>query len=349
MTEIVKGCFVLEIRSVTEYGELIEKFYPKKVRNELLFENMARIDSLQRRSERVHDCGNWLEFAHGISHDGEVSQDGKLFRASFCRDRLCPMCNWRRRLKIYHQTKSILKHIDNQRYIFLTLTVPNVSELELNVTIDRFQDAFKKMFHPRDGKCMSFVNGYIRTLEITYNEKRNDYHPHFHAILAVSPSYFSGRDYKKNMWWVNTWSDCWRDCGGFVPPSGLSVRVRAIRPNQDNDMNSAVLEVTKYAVKDAEFLTETNNPFKFHVLETIAMAIKGRRMFTLGGIFRQVWAELRLDDAEDGDLIITSDDDRITDDIVLMLHYTWKGPEKGYKFGFGNRQYRKAGVSCDSF
>src|SRR5699024_12750864 len=44
------------------------------------------------------------------------------------------------------------------------------------------------------------VKGWYRCLEITHNVNRQSkdfdtYHPHFHCLLCVNPSYFTSRDY----------------------------------------------------------------------------------------------------------------------------------------------------------
>lgn len=44
-------------------------------------------------------------------------------------------------------------------------------------------------------KFKKAVKVYVRKLEITYNKKRDDYHPHFHVFIAVNKSYFTDKDY----------------------------------------------------------------------------------------------------------------------------------------------------------
>jgi len=65
---------------------------------------------------------------------------------------------------------------------FVTLTVVNVPASELSSTIDKMIREFKlikNVFYTRRGFN---ING-IRKIEVTYNEKTNEYHPHFHIIL----------------------------------------------------------------------------------------------------------------------------------------------------------------------
>lgn len=65
---------------------------------------------------------------------------------------------------------------------FVTLTVVNIPASELNITIDKMIREFtliKNVFCRRRGFN---ING-IRKIEVTYNKKTDEYHPHFHIIL----------------------------------------------------------------------------------------------------------------------------------------------------------------------
>src|SRR5699024_6080063 len=44
-------------------------------------------------------------------------------------------------------------------------------------------------------------------LEVTYNKDRDDYHPHFHVVLAVNKSYFTDKNYYINR---NRWLELWQ-------------------------------------------------------------------------------------------------------------------------------------------
>ena len=88
--------------------------------------------------------------------------------------------------------------------IFLTLTAPNVSAEELNDEIKHYNHSFKKLMERKEVKAI--VKGYARKLEITYNEERDDYHPHFHVLIAVDKSYFNNnRLYISRDRWLELW------------------------------------------------------------------------------------------------------------------------------------------------
>jgi plasmid rolling circle replication initiator protein Rep len=76
------------------------------------------------RSIRMFECASVLKYV--ISDSGER----RLISANFCKDRMCPMCQKRRSLVVFHQVKNvcsaIAKDFPTYKYILLTLTVPNV-------------------------------------------------------------------------------------------------------------------------------------------------------------------------------------------------------------------------------
>src|SRR5699024_1571634 len=72
---------------------------------------------------------------------------------------------------------------------FLTLTAPNVEADELEDEIKHYNHSFQKLMQRKEVK--NIVKGYARKLEITYNEERGDYHPHFHVLIAVDKNYFN--------------------------------------------------------------------------------------------------------------------------------------------------------------
>ncbi|MBR2491251.1 MAG: protein rep [Ruminiclostridium sp.] len=65
----------------------------KKNRGYLLAASFERL-GYPDRAKLVVECGTYL----GILDTGEGA---KIVEANFCKQRLCPACNWRRSLKIY--------------------------------------------------------------------------------------------------------------------------------------------------------------------------------------------------------------------------------------------------------
>ncbi len=105
----------------------------KKKRSLLMADHHAKVEELTKKAEHMYDCGNYLVFK---MKDGRL----KLYQAYFCKARLCPLCNWRRSLKIAFQNKRIIQTVNEHekvKWVFLTLTVRNVEGEELKDTMDR--------------------------------------------------------------------------------------------------------------------------------------------------------------------------------------------------------------------
>ena len=300
--------------------ELNKKFSPKKEQSVLLSLSYKRLKFFNR-SVRVADCGSWLEFLKCSEiKEGTESENYKLYRANFCRDRLCPMCAWRRSYKIFGQISKIMNYLgDKYRYIFLTLTVLNCGAHQLDRTIDNMQKAYSKLIRRKAFKTA--IKGYFRALEVTRNKKNGTYHPHFHVVLAVLPSYFTSRDYIKRDEWLNMWRQSMKD------NSITQVDVRTMKDKKTGEvfgtaLSSAVAETAKYAVKSADYIFENDDALMDEIVDTLSASLCRRRMTAFGGCFAEARDILGLDDCEDGDLVHA--DDKIRSDIATMIvRYAW--------------------------
>ena len=313
--------------------EIDAKFTPKRKRSILLSESYDRI-GFESKASRVADCGTSLEFAYTIDPDsGEVSEDGKLHYANFCKDRLCPMCAWRRTYKIFGQVSRIMEELgDKYEYLFLTLTVPSVPAESLTETISRLVGAWGNLIRQKPFKTA--VRGFFRALEVTRNNDPKSksyelYHPHFHVILAVNKSYWNNY-YIPHDQWLSMWRKAYKD------DSITQVDIRKARPKDMEQkagaveaveslfsIASAVAEIAKYSVKDTDYIFENDPELTDKIVVTLAGALARRRLTAYGGCFDEAWKKLQLDDAEDGDLVHV-DDDKLNPAVAwFVVKYGW--------------------------
>ena len=112
----------------------------KKIANELL---AIAYDSVNPdKAARLRGCGSYLSFA--VQPDGEK----RLVGMESCRVRLCPLCAWRRSLKVYANTMAILDYMDKHgeyAYIFLTLTMKNCASSDLSNALDSILSAWGRL------------------------------------------------------------------------------------------------------------------------------------------------------------------------------------------------------------
>lgn len=310
-----------------------KKFYEKKRKSYYMADSYIR-NHWDDLGKRIRWCGTQLSFKE--FSNGDI----KLDNANFCRIRLCPLCSWRRSLKIYSQASKIMDHIiENNDYIFLflTLTIKNVSGQELNQAIDDILQAYYKLFKIR--KVERAIKGSFRALEITHNtdvnsKSFNTYHPHLHCILAVDKKYLSGSNYISHDEWVAYWKNCIiADYDPIVQIERLKIKDRETNTikmiETKEQMKKALCEVAKYTVKDSDVINDDLDLMDQAVFY-LHNALAGRRLISFKGCFFKARKQLNLDDCVDGDLIHVDGDEKLRNDLDFVLKtYRWH-------VGFGN-------------
>ncbi|WP_315440360.1 protein rep [uncultured Selenomonas sp.] len=266
------------------------------------------------RLRALEECADELWFLQ----DAEGKR--RLKSANFCRVRVCPMCNWRRSLKLFSQVSAVADAIlsdKKARFIFVTLTIENVRGEVLRDTIDELNKAFtyitakSRTFAPAK-KLKENLLGYMKAEEITYNADRDDFHPHIHAILEVRPSYFDSGYIKQK-----DWTALWRSALGVDYDPLVDVR------NIKGGTAKAVAEVAKYPVKMDSILTIADKDKAAKALTHLYAAIFRRRLVTFGGDFREYRRRLQLDDVENGDLTHVETEEK-TFNAVAQVLFKWR-------------------------
>ena len=245
----------------------------------------------------LEHCADTLLFAENA--EGKK----KLKSANFCRLRLCPMCQWRRSLKMFGQvqtiTDKILERDKSTRFLFATFTVKNVDAENLETCINILNNKFlylvskNKTFAPAK-KLKQNLLGYLKAVEVTYNTKDKTYHPHLHVIFAVKSTFFkNSSNYMSKKEWISLWQQA---LGVDYKPQ---TDIRAIK----SGTAKAVAEVAKYPVKTAPIL-KLDDDEAIQVLKTLTLSLHKKRFVSYGGIFKTIKQELKLADVEtDKDLV----------------------------------------------
>lgn len=265
-------------------------------------------------------CADTLLFAENA--EGKK----KLKSANFCRLRLCPMCQWRRSLKMFGQvqtiTDKILERDKSTRFLFATFTVKNVDAENLETCINILNNKFlylvsrNKTFAPAK-KLKQNLLGYLKAVEVTYNTKDKTYHPHLHVIFAVKSTFFKN---KQNYMTKKEWIELWQQALGvdYKPQTDI----RAIKTNT----GKAIAEVAKYPVKTAPILSLPDDE-AVEVLKTLTLSLNKKRFVSYGGIFKTVKQELKLADIEtDKDLVNTDieQQERFNAVTAVLFKYNFK-------------------------
>ena len=262
----------------------------------------------------IQECGSVIDFI--ADKDFEKH---KVWRMFTCKHPFCPMCVWRKAKKDAMKISTIMKWIEEEHdksFILVTLTYRRVAGNELSATIDKFQEAFNRMFNRKRIKEIS--KGYVKKLEITYDNKKkitkemykrkkkyydaqglmigmdnpqyDTYHVHYHVLIAVDKTYFTNsRRYMKRDEWLKYWQRAMKD------DSITQVDVRKVR----NEEGSGAKEVAKYTAKDSDYLVNQD------VFDTFRIALHRRKRIVFSGLFKEGAA---LYDAGELDYLLEKDD-----------------------------------------
>lgn len=276
-------------------------------------------------SERIRQCALRLVFAL-VPLEGDEGGLGLKLRATrFCRVRHCPVCQWRRssmwRARFFQHLPKILQDHPSHKFVFLTLTVKNCKLDELRATISHMNRAWTRL---SQRKVWPGV-GWVKSVEVTQRPGMMC-HPHFHALLMVKPSYFSGNNYIKHEDWVDLWQKSLRI--DYKPIVNIkTVKSKLKSDNLPEAVMQGITETIKYTVKPQDLTSETQaNISPVDWLNGITAQLRNTRAIAIGGVFKDYLSE-----EEPEDLIHTEDEDISSTDDVDQVCFGWRERYGHYK------------------
>src|SRR5699024_6595813 len=95
-----------------------------------------------------------------------------------------------------------------------------------------------------------------------------------------------------------------------------------------SDIKSAIDETAKYPVKDTDFRTDDEER-NLQRLADLEEGLYRKRLISYGGVLKEIHKELNLDEAEEGDLIHTEDEEK-EDEVVFSIIAMWNWERKNY-------------------
>lgn len=141
-----------------------------------------------KRAGRLLRCGRFIDTVRFTDIKIHEVKSIKL-----CGDKFCGNCQKQLANARERKYTPLLKELENCFDIYhVTLTVPNVGSVFLPKAVVDIIESFARMIKYISGrKKIRGINfggfgyvGAIRSLEITHNLKRDDYHPHLHCIFV---------------------------------------------------------------------------------------------------------------------------------------------------------------------
>jgi plasmid rolling circle replication initiator protein Rep len=174
--------------------------------------------------------------------------------------------------------RELVESYPDKKYSFITLTVKNCKVEDIRATVKKMAKMWDKIRINNRGLRKELI-GFARSFEITYNKKRQDFHPHFH-IIAI----WDGRAEHREV--IRLWLH-------YARAEGLEVDIKAQDGREiinkqgaaetEEDVTKAVLETYKYETKDEDL--ENMNIMTF---KAFAAQMSGLRSASLGGIIKEI-------------------------------------------------------------
>lgn len=244
--------------------ECLNKPTEKKL---LMSDFIGFMEDKNLKLDRLKECGNFIKF--------QSSEDKTKFilaGGNFCNNRFCPFCSWLKAKRTAFELLELIKvveYTEKLAFIFITLTVPNVPKESLREEIENFNISFNRLWKIKEFKA--FNKGFIRKLEITYNEERNDYHPHFHLVVAVNKSYFKSRNYMSKRRLLELWQRATRN------PAITQVDIKPCRMNTIKQ----VMELATYSAKQGDLYSSKE------VFDGFYEGLYRKKLLVYNGIFKE--------------------------------------------------------------
>lgn len=292
----------------------------------------------EKYAERAENCATWLTFR-------VLGDKRQLQSANFCKLRLCPMCIARGALargKLLSKVMDAVQAEHKCQYIFVTLTIRNVTGSELGDSIGQLCEGWRRLMNQRP--VLRAFKGTFRAIEITRNndpksEWYGTYHPHIHAVVAVEDEYFAKNSplYLSHDDIVARWRQVMRlDYDPTVNikstyEKGKKKRRKKAKVGENEASRGAVLEAAKYATKDSDYISDKLSEAEaVQVVMDYTKALHHRRLTAFTGWFKETAQRLKADDLDHVDLVHDAEEETIREDLAEVIE------EYGWHFGAGD-------------
>jgi plasmid rolling circle replication initiator protein Rep len=161
---------------------------------------------------------------------------------------------WRSRF--WRALPALIETYPKSRWLFLTLTIKNCEIGSLRSAIEHLNQSWRRLVKRKEFK---HVQGWVRTTEVTRGADGTA-HPHFHCLLMVSPTYFTGKGYIKQIEWTDTWKECLRvDYQPVVDVRSVKEKAKPDKSHVETlsaGISDAITETLKYSVKPSDMTSD---------------------------------------------------------------------------------------------
>lgn len=244
--------------------------YPKRYRyteeeTDRIIEILSIIEEYRKASEidDIIDCIN-NELLFGA---------GEINYVTRCKRRVCPLCRENKKFKEYLKIKKKVNEQNGIRYILMTFNGREISDLsKLSKEVGENNEIVAKIIRKRS--IQAIMLGYIKIVEISYNQYTGKLLPHIHLLLGVR------EDFKKH--WIRKkeiekLEKTWKKWKGEEIKNAIDVK---IVKDTENDIDTVLKYITIVGKKRIMKLDDMEIRAFFEMIND------RKRLFTASGIFK---------------------------------------------------------------
>lgn len=263
------------------------KWREKKRKNLFIARKMCDA-GFEDRGKRMMFCGTFLTRS-------KCPECGRstISSANLCRDRLCPTCGWRLSLRKFSEmcaTLQSMTDINDYQAGFLTLTVKNCKPENLRYTIEKFSEDWNRFLAQRSIKPLLW--GWARSLEITYNSKTKEFHPHYHVIVLTKNKY--DQNFLQMFFKIRWQASARLPYEPITDYRAIGAKENARADIDEDRFVKAILETYKYSVKSDDV-----EQMPLDIFRQFVSAISGIRFCSYGGSIKKARRELGFKEKEE--------------------------------------------------
>lgn len=236
---------------------------------------------IKEKANKILACGTYLELKN-------KDKTLKIINGNFCHDRYCALCQKIRRTKRYMQMLNVLNILREQGEIYsdnnvivgmITLTQKNVPAEELAEELNNLNVAIKRLTQSK--KWVEAINGFAKSLEITYNREDKTFHPHYHfLVLWNKAEKLTSKDIQE-LWKRSLRLDYYPQCD-----------IREAYGENAN-LSSIINECLKYNIKEAKKgAPPLYKDLTLAEFDIFMKAVKNRRFISYSGKIEEIRKQL---------------------------------------------------------
>ena len=206
--------------------------------------------------QKLEECMNYVS----------VTEYG-LVTGSYCKNKYCPVCSKAKEFKNKILIEELLKNFSDKTILFATFTTKTITVKsidEVKEQREKLTKAYSKLI-----RKLKNVTGYIKKIEVVYNEETNKLNIHIHSILLV-------KNYANSYITQKKWLEYWQEATGDNTIKQVKI---ILISKEEKSLKKLSSYVAKENLDKMKISDEISNLFQ--------VAEEKKRDITFGGDFKE--------------------------------------------------------------